>query len=112
MRKKRFHPGEMWLEALCDFENELHGHLKEARKDQLKFQTGRLYASLIKRVKSEPTGPGEWCALLNCYRFVTDTSRHLGYDEARRLHSEEMRARALSSPRSFCSSFAKQCTRD
>jgi hypothetical protein len=53
-------------------------------------------------------GEDEWRALLSCYRFVTDTSRHLGYDQARRLHGEEMEARGLSSARSFCSSLGKQ----
>ena len=102
-KKSRFHPGKAWLEALRDFENELHEHLEEAKKDQLRFQTGRLYTSLIKRIKTEAKGEDEWRALLSCYRFVTDTSRHLGYDQARRLHGEEMEARGLSSARSFCS---------
>jgi hypothetical protein len=102
-KKSSLHPGKVWLEALCDFENELHAHIEEAEKDQLRLQTGRLYRSLIKRIKTEAKGEEEWRALVSCYRFVADTSRHLGYDEARRLHGEEMQARELSSARSFCS---------
>jgi hypothetical protein len=102
-KKTRFHAGNVWLEALCDFENQLHEHVEKTGKDQLRFQTGRLYAFLIKRIKAEATGRKEWSALFYCYRFMTDTSRHLGYDEPRRLHGEEMAAKGLFSPRSFCS---------
>jgi hypothetical protein len=102
-KKTPFHPGKVWLEALCEFENELHEHVENAEKDELRFQTGRLYTFLIKRIKAEVTRRDEWGALFVCYRFVTDTPRHLGYDEARRLHGEEMKAHRLSSARSFCS---------
>jgi hypothetical protein len=102
-KKRRLHPGEVWWEALCDFRNELHEHVEEAKKDQRRFQTGRLFRSLIKRIKAEATGKDQWVAMLYCYHFVTGISRHLGYDEARRLHGEEMAAKGLSSPRSFCS---------
>ena len=44
-------------------------------------------------------GKDQWSAMVYCYRFATDTSLHLGSDEARRLHAEEMTARGLSSPR-------------
>ncbi|HEV3098862.1 MAG TPA: hypothetical protein VGY75_04030 [Candidatus Udaeobacter sp.] len=145
-KKRRFHPGEVWWEALCDFRNELHEHIEGAKKDQRRFQNGRLFKSLVKRIKAEATGKDEWVALFACYQFVTDTSRcdrfflhyperteltfdfssapltkqqvrdvaklvnerKLGYDQARRLHGEEMAARELSSPRSFCSSLAKE----
>src|SRR5215472_5703217 len=100
MVKKRLHPGKVWWSALCNFRSELHEHVEKAKKDQLRFQTGRLYGSLSKRIKAEVTSKEEWGALFACYRFVTDTSRRLGYDEARRLHGEEMKARGLSSPRS------------
>jgi hypothetical protein len=111
-KKIWLHPGKLWLEALHDFENELHEHVEKAGKDELRFQTGRLLGSLTRRIKAKASGKDEWRALFDCYQFVTDTSRHLGYDEARRLHGEEMRARALSSPHSFCSSLGKQCARD
>ena len=107
-KKRRFHPGKIWWEALCDFRNELHKHAEEAKKDQLRFQTGRLYASLIKRLKAEVTGKDEWVVLFACYQFVTSASRHLGYDEARRLHGEEMEAWRLAPASSFCSSLSKQ----
>jgi hypothetical protein len=110
-KKIWLHPGKVWLEALCDFENELHMHLEEAGKDQLKLQDGRLFRSLIKHIKAKATGKDEWRALFSCYQFVTNTSLHLGYDEARRLHGEEMEARRLASARSFCSSLAKQFER-
>ena len=108
MRKNRFHPGKMWLEALSDFENELHEHVEQAEKDQFRFQNGRLFKSLIKSIKAKATGKDEWVAMFACYQLVTDSSRHLGYDEARRLHGEEMEARMFPSARSFCSSLPKQ----
>jgi hypothetical protein len=102
-KKSSLHPGETWLEALHHFENELHEHVEGAKKDQLRFQTGRLFRSLIKRIKRESTGKDEWVLMFACYQFVTDPSRHLGYNEARRLHGEEIEARGLPSARSFCS---------
>jgi hypothetical protein len=96
-KKSCFHPGKMWFEALCDFENELHEHVEEAKKDRLRFQDGRLFRCLIRHIRAKATGKDEWVAMFACYQFVTDTSRHLGYDEARRLHGEEMAARGLSS---------------
>jgi hypothetical protein len=107
-KKSSFHAGKLWLEALCDFEKELHEHVEEAEKDQFRFQDRRLFKSLIKNIKAKATGREEWSALFYCYRFMTDTSRHLGYDEARRLHGEEMAARTLYSPRSFCSVLPKR----
>jgi hypothetical protein len=101
-KKNLFHAGETWHEALCDFENKLHEHVEEAKKDQIRFQKGRLFRSLIKRIKAKATDKYEWVALFELYQFVTDTSRHFGYDEARRLHDEEMKARGLSPARSFC----------
>ena len=41
-KKGVFDAGEVWLEALRDFENELHEHVEQAKKDQLRFQDGRL----------------------------------------------------------------------
>ena len=110
-KKNCLHPGEVWLEALRDFENELYEHVEAAEKDQLKFQTGRLYASLIKRIQAEVTDKDQWVVLFDCYQFVTDTSRHLGNDQARRLHGEEMNARGLSPARSFCSFMPKRFAR-
>ena len=98
----------MWLEALRDFENELHEHVEQAKKDQLRFQDGRLLRSLTRHIKAKATGKDEWLALFVCYQFVTDTSRHLGYDEARRLHGEEMKARGLLSAWEYCSLLPKQ----
>jgi hypothetical protein len=113
LRKIYEESGRVWLDALCDFENALHKHVEEAEDDQLRFQTERLFKSLNKRIKAVAVDREEWIALFGCYEFVTDTSRHFGFDEARRLHGEEMAARSLSSPRSFCSSIlSKQFTLD
>jgi hypothetical protein len=107
-KKTRFHAGNVWLEALCDFENELHEHVEKTGKDQLRFQTGRLYAFLIKRIKAEATGRKEWSALFYCYRFMTGPSPFPGYEEARRLHGEEMKARGLLSACEYCSLLPKR----
>ena len=105
--KSRFHTGAVWLEALLDFDNELDEHVGQAMKDQLRFQDGRLFRSLKRHIKAKATGKDEWYALFYCYRFMTDTLPHPGYDEARRLHGEEMEARGLLSAREFCSSLVE-----
>jgi hypothetical protein len=102
-KKALFHAGPVWLEALRDFENELLEHLEEAKKDELKFQTGRLYDCLIKRIKAHATGLEQWYALFYCYRWFVAKPSLPGYDETRRLHCEEMAARGLSLPGEFCS---------
>jgi hypothetical protein len=106
MTKKRdFHPGKVWWEALCDFRNELHAHVENAEYDQLRFQTERLYVSLIKRIDAELTGQDDhdkWAAYVCWYRFVTGLCEKAGYKEAFRLHGKEITARKLFSPRSFC----------
>jgi hypothetical protein len=107
-KKSLFHPGKVWLEALLDFENDLHEHVEQAIKDQLRFQDGRLFRSLVKHIKAKATGRDEWVAMFALYQFVTNRSRHLGYDEARRLHGAEMEAKGLRSARAFCSSLPKQ----
>jgi hypothetical protein len=99
--------GAVWLEALLDFENELHEHVEQAKKDQLRFGDGRLFRSLKRHIKANTTGKDEWYALFYCYRFMTDKLPHPGYDEARRLHDEEMEARGLLSAREFCSSLVE-----
>jgi hypothetical protein len=107
-KKTRFHAGKVWWEALSDFLNELHEHVEKAKKDQLRFQDRRLLGSLVKHIKAKATGWDEWVAMFALYQFVTNTSQHLGYDEALRLHGEEMKALGLRSARLFCSSLAKQ----
>jgi len=107
-KKTRFHAGNVWLEALCDFENELHEHVEKTGKDKVRLQDGRLFTSLTKEIKAKATGRDQWVAMFDCYQFVTDTSQHLGYDEALRLHGEEMKALGSRSARLFCSSLAKQ----
>jgi hypothetical protein len=97
--------GPLWLEALCDFRNELHEHVETAENDQLRFQTERLLRSLIKRIKVQATGMDEWRAMFACYQHVAV------YGEAGRLHGEEIKARGLSSARTFCSSAVKQFER-
>jgi hypothetical protein len=103
IKKRLFYPSEVWREALCDFRNELYEDVEGAEKDQLRFQNGRLFRSLVKRIKAEATGRDQWGAMVYCYRFVTKRSLHFGYDEARRLHGEEMAARGAPSPGTFCS---------
>jgi hypothetical protein len=105
-KKSWLDPDKVLWEASCDFRNELHEHVEEAKKDQLRFQEGRLFASLMKHIKE--TGMDQRVAVFACYQHVTDTSLYPGYDEARRLHGEEMEAQRLSSARSFCSSLPKQ----
>ena len=95
-KKSVFHAGEVWLEALLEFEDELHEHLEAAGKDPRRFQDGRLFRSLTKHIKARASGREEWVLLLACYQFVTNTSRHLGNEEARRLHGEEMEAVGVS----------------
>jgi hypothetical protein len=106
-KKSVFDAGAVWLEALRDFENELHGHVEDAAKDQQKFQDGRLFRCLTKDIKAKATGKDQRDALFACYRHVTNTLLHrgYGYDEVRRLHDEEMCARGLFSSREFCFSF-------
>jgi hypothetical protein len=101
-KKSVFDAGEVWLEGLYDFENELHEHVEKAGKDQLHFQDGRLFRCLTKHIKAKARGKDEWFALFDCYRFMTDPSPHPGYEEARRLHGEEMEARRLFSACEFC----------
>ena len=107
-KKSGFHPGKLWLEALYDFEDELHEQVRTAEDDQLKFQDGRLFASLTKRIKANATGKWELLVMFELYQFMTDPSPFPGYDEARRLHGEEMEALGLRSACLFCSSLAKQ----
>jgi hypothetical protein len=106
-KKSRFYAGAVWLEALLEFEDELHEHLEAAGEDPRRFQDGRLFRSLTKHIKARANGREEWVLLLACYQFVTNTSRHLGYEEARRLHGEEMEARGLVSAREFCCGMPK-----
>jgi hypothetical protein len=107
-KKSVFHAGAVWLEALSDFENELHEHVEQAKKDQLRFQDGRLEKSLVRHIKARASGKDEWLVLFACYQFVTNTTRHLGYDEARRMHGEEMKARRFLSAREFCRSLPER----
>jgi hypothetical protein len=107
-KKSLFHTSEVWLEALCDFENELHEHVEQAMKDQLRFQDGRLFRSLKRHIKARATGKDEWPALFYCYRFMTDRSPFPGYEEAQRLHGEEMKVRRLLSACKYCSLLPKQ----
>jgi hypothetical protein len=107
-KKSCFPTGEVWLEALGDFENQLHEHVKLSKNDQLRFQDGRLFRCLTKRIKASAMDKDEWPALFYCYRFVTGPVRVPGYEEARRLHGEEMKARGLLSAREYCRSLPKQ----
>src|SRR5262245_43099261 len=93
---------EVWFGAFSDFVAGLDEHVVGAEEEQLKFQDGRLFASLRKAIKAKARGKEEWVLLFACYEFVTNTSRHLGYDEAVRLHDEEMVARGLCSAVEFC----------
>jgi hypothetical protein len=100
--------GEVWFEALCDFVAELQEHVEKAEKDQLRFQDGRLFRSLIRHVKARASGKDEWRLRFVCYEFATNTLQCSGYREALRLHNEEMRARGLFSAREFCLSLPER----
>jgi len=100
-----FDAGAVWWNAVCDSHDELEKHFMTAKKDQLRFQNCRLLDKLWQRIKE--TGKDELLGFFWCYRFITDMSGH-GYDEAWRLHCEEMEAAgSKTSPRSFCSSAAR-----
>jgi hypothetical protein len=107
-KKSRFYAGKVWFEALRDLRNELYEHVVRGKKDQLRFQDGRLFRALKRHIKARASGKDEWRLMFICYEFVTDMSRHLGYDEALRLHDEEMRARGLFPAREFCLSLPER----
>jgi len=100
--------GGVWLEALVEFGEELHGHVEGAKADQLRFQKGRLYKALVRQIKAVASGKDEWHLMFVCYQLVTDASGGPGYGEAFRLHDEEMRARGLFSPCEFCLSLPER----
>jgi hypothetical protein len=103
-KKRLFHSGEVWLEALREFGDELHGHMEWAGEDRLRFQDGRLYGCLARRIKAGASGKGEWYGLFECYRWLmTEMSPGYGYDDVRRLHWGELKARELASAREYCS---------
>jgi hypothetical protein len=92
-RRTKYEPidfGAIWWTALIDLSNELSDHCLTAKPDQLRFQTGRLFENLKRRI--EASGKDRLRAMGLCYSFVTDRSKDLGYDEARRLHFEENNA--------------------
>ena len=77
-KKGVFDAGAVWLEALLEFEDELHEHLEATGEDPRRFQEGRLWGALVRRIKAVASGEDEWRALLCCYRWVTDLRRCLG----------------------------------
>jgi hypothetical protein len=107
-KKRLFYAGKVWLEALRDFENELHEHVKLAKNDERRFEDGRLFRCLTKRIKARATGKDKWPALFYCYRWMTTAEPLPEYEEVRRLHGEEMKARGLLSAREYCRLLPKQ----
>jgi hypothetical protein len=87
---------KIWRDALSDLRDELVDHCLKATPDQLQFQTGRLFKNLKRRI--ETAGRDRLKTMTLCYRFVTDRSLDLGYDEPRRLHFEEMDALRAEQP--------------
>ena len=72
---------EVWREALLGFLDGLHEHVEQAKKDQLRFQDGRLLRSLVRHIKSKTrrgeakaTGRDEWLKKKNSLQTRTRTS--------------------------------------
>ena len=81
---------EIWRDALSDLRDQLADDCLKKEPDQLQFQTGLLFENLKRRI--ETAGKDRLKTMDLCYRFVTDRSLDLGYDEPRRLHFEEINA--------------------
>ena len=102
-------PQRTWIEAVEGVRLGLSAHVRDSKRDELRFQDGRLEWNLWEVVKKE--AGEDWveriAMLLRCYWVISTVS--LGYDEPLRLHCEEMRAAGLQkSPRIFCRLFARR----
>src|SRR2546429_10002905 len=87
----------IWWDALDDLRDELIDHWRTAKRDQLRFQTGRLWGSLWRRIGAAGGSDHQLItSAFCCYCLVTNRALRLGYDEPRRLHFKEMRAAGLS----------------
>jgi hypothetical protein len=84
--------GEFWQRALSDLRAQLTEHCLNFKGTKLRFQQGRLIRNLHKVINER--GDGGLSRLADCYWFVTASpwATRLGYDDARRLHLEEMQA--------------------
>ncbi|PYJ17089.1 MAG: hypothetical protein DME96_07280 [Verrucomicrobia bacterium] len=76
-------PGAIWRAALTDLRNELQDQCLNAKPDKQRFQRGRLFLSLMKRM--DAGGGNELDTMSLCYSFVSHPSSDVGYDEPRRL---------------------------
>jgi hypothetical protein len=92
----------IWWDALCDLRHQHAADCRSSQPDKLRFQTGRLFRALMRRIKA--TSRDKVRTIRRCYSFMTDQSLSLGYEEPRRLHLEEMEAlfnsRAAAAPKS------------
>jgi len=88
---------QIWQAALDDLRRQLADHVRTAKPDKLRFQNGRLWECLWRRIGAEAKTPTQLViSAFRCYCFVTNRALRLGYDEPRRLHFEEMKAAGLS----------------
>jgi hypothetical protein len=101
-KKVGFHPGEVWLGALRNFEEELHEELEIPGSDRLRFQNGRMYGALVRGIQAVASGKWELGVMFDCYEYMAVRLLHSGYGEVRRLHGEEMKWRGMASAREFC----------
>ena len=87
---------ELWQRALSDLRSQLTEHCLTSKGGRLQFQQGRLIQNLYGVI--EEKGAEATRCLSDCYWFVTNSpwAAHLGYNDARRLHFEEMKARGLT----------------
>ncbi len=72
-------PGAIWRAALTDLRNELQDQCLNAKPDKQRFQRGRLFLSLMKRM--DAGGGNELDTMSLCYSFVSHPSSDVGYDE-------------------------------
>src|SRR5713101_2566752 len=100
---------QIWWDALNDLRIELQDHCLNAKPDKLRFQTGRLFENLGKRIVA--AGRDLLKTMYLCYSLVTDRCLQLGYDEPRRLHFEEHKA-LVAIPRTQRASWVPKSLRD
>jgi len=99
--KSRFNMREIsycqriWWDALCDLRRQLEVHCRGSEPDKLRFQTGRLFKSLVARL---PTKNNRLKMMRGCYLVARNALLVPGYDEPRRLHFEEIGALFTSVP--------------
>jgi hypothetical protein len=101
-----FDPRAIWCAALGGASQELWGDIVRSEAGQLQFQDDRLFNNVWKRIEGKPARV--FVSTFRCYEFVTDPARQPGFDEARRLHDEEMKAARTDSAQLFCRTFRRK----